>query len=83
MKDNKKVVNDYIDANVTLNTLVNLLEELKKEKEEILELAGSKKPPQDILQRMEANALEYKKLLEESEKFKKETAIFNKKTKRK
>ena len=79
MKDKKvKEVKEYITANVKLNTLVSKLEELKQEKEEILSLASLDNPPVDILDRMDKNAVEYKKLLDASEKFKKETTALNK-----
>ena len=58
--------------NFRLRESVELFEKLHKEKEEILKLATSKNPPDDIIERINKNEAEFKDLLKVSEQLKQE-----------
>ena len=84
MANKKDIKKDYMIDNLKLRDSVEAFERLRKEKEEILKLASSKNPPDDILDRMNKNEQEFKQLLKQSEQLKQEilkhsTAIKKKK----
>ena len=68
--NNIQDVYDYLDANQALKNCVNELEELRKEKQEILALIKTGNPPENIIDRMNENSLGFKKLLKKSEMLK-------------
>ena len=72
MANKKDIKKDYIIDNLKLRDSVEAFERLGKEKEEILKLASSKNPPEDILDRMNKNEQEFKQLLKQSEQLKQE-----------
>lgn len=72
MKDKKEIKKDYMIDNFKLREAVETFERLRKEKEEILKLASSQNPPEDILDRMNKNEQEFKELLKFSEQLKQE-----------
>lgn len=71
MDNKQKSLNNYIEANLSLKACVDKLDELRKEKQEILALVATENPPSDILDRMKNNEREFEKLLKISEKLKK------------
>ena len=70
MANKKDIKKDYMIDNLKLRDSVESFERLRKEKEEILKLASSKNPPEDILDRMNKNEQEFKQLLKQSEQLK-------------
>ena len=70
MANKKDIKKDYMIDNLKLRDSVEAFERLRKEKEEILKLASSKNPPEDILDRMNKNEQEFKQLLKQSEQLK-------------
>lgn len=72
MANKKDIKKDYMIDNLKLRDGVEAFERLRKEKEEILKLASSKNPPEDILDRMYKNEQEFKQLLKQSEQLKQE-----------
>ena len=72
MANKKDIKKDYMIDNLKLRDSVEAFERLRKEKEEILKLASSENPPDDILDRMNKNEQEFKQLLKQSEQLKQE-----------
>mgnify|MGYP003312885849 CR=1 FL=1 len=73
MANKKDIKKDYMIDNFKLREAVETFERLRKEKEEILKLASSKNPPENLLDRMNKNEQEFKQLLKQSEQLKQET----------
>ena len=72
MANKKDIKKDYMIDNFKLRDSVEAFERLRKEKEEILKLASSTNPPENLLDRMNKNEHEFKQLLKQSEQLKQE-----------
>lgn len=67
MMENNKHVEEMLKNYLEINSIIKELEDLKKEKQEIVNLMESGNPPADILEKMTQNEENYKKLLKKSE----------------
>lgn len=81
MKDNvrKELQNEWIKNVIATNTCIDELNKLNSEKEELLKLAESENPPENILELLKKSEESFEKLLKTSEKIKQNAKIIKEK----
>ena len=70
MRDKNKFLNDYLQNINDVTACVEELNKLNLEREEIIKLAKSKNPPQNILERMQESEAKFEALLAHSNELK-------------